>query len=45
VFLGIEHIVTGYTERWQLIVGIVFIVLVLFFPKGIWGTVLQRYAK
>jgi branched-chain amino acid transport system permease protein len=45
VFLGIEHIVTGYTERWQLIVGIVFIVLVLFFPKGIWGTVLQRYTK
>jgi branched-chain amino acid transport system permease protein len=45
VFLGTEHIVTGYTERWQLIVGIVFIVLVLFFPKGIWGTVLQRYAK
>jgi branched-chain amino acid transport system permease protein len=45
VFLGIEHIVTGYTERWQLIVGIVFIVLVLFFPKGIWGTILQRYAK
>jgi branched-chain amino acid transport system permease protein len=45
VFLGIEHIVTGYTERWQLIVGIVFIVLVLFFPKGIWGTVLQRYTR
>jgi branched-chain amino acid transport system permease protein len=45
VFLGIEHIVTGFTERWQLIVGIVFIVLVLFFPKGIWGSILQRYAK
>jgi len=43
-FLGIEHIVTGYTERWQLIVGIVFIVLVLYFPKGIWGSILQRTA-
>lgn len=40
-FLGIEHIVTSFTERWQLIVGVVFIVLVLFFPKGIWGTVLE----
>lgn len=45
VFLGIEHIVTGYTERWQLIVGVVFILLVLFFPKGIWGSLLKRIAK
>jgi len=45
VFLGIEHIVTGYTERWQLIVGIVFIVLVLYFPRGIWGSILQRAGK
>jgi branched-chain amino acid transport system permease protein len=45
VFLGIEHIVTGYTERWQLIVGIVFILLVLFFPRGIWGSILKRIAR
>jgi branched-chain amino acid transport system permease protein len=45
LFLGIEHVVTGFTERWQLIVGVIFIVLVLFFPKGIWGTVLARYKK
>jgi branched-chain amino acid transport system permease protein len=45
MFLGIEHIVTGFTERWQLIVGVIFIVLVLFFPKGIWGTILEWYKK
>jgi branched-chain amino acid transport system permease protein len=45
LFLGIEHVVTGFTERWQLMVGVIFIVLVLFFPKGIWGTVLARYKK
>jgi branched-chain amino acid transport system permease protein len=45
MFLGIEHIVTGFTERWQLIVGVIFIILVLFFPKGIWGTVLAWYKK
>ena len=45
VFLGIEHIVTGFTERWQLIVGVIFIILVLFFPKGIWGTALEWYRK
>jgi branched-chain amino acid transport system permease protein len=45
LFLGIEHIVTGITERWQLIVGVIFIILVLFFPKGIWGTLLAWYKK
>jgi branched-chain amino acid transport system permease protein len=45
MFLGIEHVVTGYTERWQLIVGVIFITLVLFFPKGIWGTFLTWYKK
>lgn len=45
VFLGIEHVVTGVTERWQLIVGVIFIVLVLFFPKGIWGSALAWYRK
>lgn len=45
VFLGIEHVVTGFTERWQLIVGVIFIILVLLFPKGIWGTVLEWYKK
>ena len=45
MFLGIEHVVTGFTERWQLIVGIIFIILVLFFPKGVWGTVLARVKK
>ena len=45
MFLGIEHVVTGFTERWQLIVGTIFIFLVLFFPKGIWGTLLAWYKK
>ena len=45
LFLGIEHVVTSFTERWQLIVGVIFIVLVLFFPKGIWGSLLARWQK
>ena len=45
LFLGIEHVVTSFTERWQLIVGVIFIVLVLFFPTGIWGTFLAWIKK
>jgi branched-chain amino acid transport system permease protein len=42
VFVLMENIVSLYTEHWQLFVGLVFMACVLFFPKGIWGTVLQR---
>ena len=36
---------TAFTERWQLIVGLMFMGLVLFFPKGIWGTILEWVKK
>jgi branched-chain amino acid transport system permease protein len=42
-FLGVEHLVTAFTERWQFIVGAAFILLVLFLPQGIWGTLLKRF--
>jgi branched-chain amino acid transport system permease protein len=38
VFLILEHMVSVWTVHWQLIVGAVFMVCVLFFPRGIWGT-------
>jgi branched-chain amino acid transport system permease protein len=28
--------------HWQLIVGAVFMICVLFFPAGIWGTLIKR---
>ncbi len=42
VFLLLENLVSLYTVHWQLIVGAVFVLCVLFFPQGIWGTVLKR---
>lgn len=42
VFLLLENLVSLWTVHWQLIVGAVFIVCVLFFPAGIWGTILKR---
>jgi branched-chain amino acid transport system permease protein len=44
-FLAMEHALTAITERWQLIVGLMFIALVLFFPKGIWGSLLARMER
>ena len=44
VFLLLENLVSLYTVHWQLIVGVAYIACVLFFPAGIWGTVLARLA-
>lgn len=42
VFLTLEDVVTTLTQHWMAVVGIVFIVFVLFFPAGIWGTLMKR---
>jgi branched-chain amino acid transport system permease protein len=42
VFLLLENLVSLWTVHWQLIVGAVFMICVLFFPAGIWGTILKR---
>ena len=45
VFLYLEDTVTNVTRYWMGVVGIVFMVFVLFFPKGIWGTALGWVAQ
>ena len=40
VFLLLENVVSVWTIHWQLVVGAVFVACVLFFPRGIWGTLL-----
>ncbi len=39
-FLVMEDVFSIWTSHWQIIVGSVFILFVLFLPKGIWGSLL-----
>jgi len=39
-FLLMEDVVSLWTSHWQIAVGTVFILFVLFLPKGVWGTAL-----
>ncbi len=39
VFLGAENFLSDLTDYWQMISGLLFMLLVLFFSKGIWGGV------
>jgi len=45
VFLLLENLVSIWTVHWQLFVGAVFMICVLFFPAGIWGTILKWINK
>ena len=45
VFLYLEDVVTNVTRYWMGVVGIVFMIFVLFFPKGVWGTALDWIAR
>jgi branched-chain amino acid transport system permease protein len=42
VFLTLEDVMTTLTRHWMAVVGGVFMFFVLFFPAGIWGTLVQR---
>jgi len=42
IFLLLENLVSVWTSHWQLFVGLAFMVCVLFFPRGIWGTLMER---
>ena len=41
VFLYLEDIVTNATRYWMAVVGLVFMLFVLFFPRGIWGSLMN----
>jgi len=45
LFLTLEDVVTTLTQHWMAVVGIVFMVFVLFFPAGVWGTFMKRLER
>ena len=45
VFLYVQNQFSRYIERWELLVGILFIALVLIFPGGIVGTIKNKYLE
>lgn len=44
-FLYLEDVTTGVTKHWMAVVGVIFMLFVLFFPKGIWGSMLEALAR
>ena len=40
LFLYLEDVVTTLTKHWMAVVGVIFIIFVLFFPRGVWGSLM-----
>lgn len=45
VFLFLEDVITLMTPHWPLFLGGLFVMFVLFFPRGIWGSLLHWLSK
>ena len=39
----LEDVITTYTKHWMAVIGLIFMFFVLFFPQGIWGTILSQF--
>ncbi|MEZ5935186.1 MAG: branched-chain amino acid ABC transporter permease [Alphaproteobacteria bacterium] len=44
-FLILEDVITLMTTHWQLFLGAIFMIFVLFFPRGIWGSLLHWLSR
>ncbi|MFQ5852504.1 MAG: branched-chain amino acid ABC transporter permease [Candidatus Binatia bacterium] len=45
VIVFLENIISAYTERWLLILGIIYVLVVLFAPKGVYGAIRGRLGR
>lgn len=45
IFFVLEHFITAFTTNWMIFLGLILVVLVLLFPKGVLGSVLDLLAR
>jgi branched-chain amino acid transport system permease protein len=45
VFMFLQDRISAITESWQIFVGILFMLCVIFFPVGIWGSILAFFRR
>ena len=45
VFLLLEDVLSAVTSNWMIFLGTIFVLCVLFFPSGIWGTIKEFTEK
>ncbi|MBN1315333.1 MAG: branched-chain amino acid ABC transporter permease [Anaerolineales bacterium] len=45
IYMTLEYYISRETTSWQLYLGVLFVLIVLFLPQGLWGTFKQWYSR
>jgi branched-chain amino acid transport system permease protein len=45
MFLLLQDVLSAEVEYWQFFTGAIFVIFVLFFPRGVWGSILHWIGK
>jgi len=45
IFFALEQVIIQFTGNWMLFLGLVLIPIVLFFPQGVFGTLMRKLSK
>lgn len=45
IYMTLEYYVSRYTTSWQLYLGILFVIIVVFLPQGLWGSFKEWYFR
>lgn len=45
IFFVLEHIITSFTTNWMIFLGIILVLLVLLFPSGVLGSLLEMWGR
>jgi len=45
VIVGLENLISAYMERWVLVLGVIYVLVTLFAPRGLVGLVRQRLGR
>ncbi len=45
IFFVLEHIITSFTTNWMIFLGIILVLLVLLFPSGVLGSLLETWGR
>jgi branched-chain amino acid transport system permease protein len=45
IIIGLENFISLYTERWQLVLGVIFVAIIIFAPDGVLGSIRKWMTK
>jgi branched-chain amino acid transport system permease protein len=45
LFVGLENVISGYTERWLMVLGVIYVMVAMFAPNGLTGLARRLFKR